>query len=115
MGRTNAKRFGGEPEQMPVTADGEGDSEIQLVDDNNILYGVIMIRTQISLSEQEYEAAKREAEKLGISFAELLRRSLRSMIPSDESKPWMRYAGMVETGDRRASERIDEVVHGDKR
>ena len=74
-----------------------------------------MIRTQISLSEQEYEAAKREAEKLGISFAELLRRSLRSMIPSDESKPWMRYAGMVETGDRHASERIDEVVYGDKR
>ena len=74
-----------------------------------------MIRTQISLSEQEYEAAKREAEKLGISLAELLRRSLRPMIPCDESKPWMRYAGMVETGDRRASERIDEIVHGDKR
>ena len=74
-----------------------------------------MIRTQISLSEHEYEAAKREAERLGISFAELLRRSLRSMIPSDASKPWMRYAGMVETGDHRASERIDEVVYGDKR
>ena len=74
-----------------------------------------MIRTQISLSEQEYEAAKREAEKLGISLAELLRRSLRSMVPSDESKPWMRYAGMVETGDPHSSERIDEVVYGDKR
>ena len=87
---------------------------VGLVDDNSILYGVIMIRTQISLSEQEYEAAKREAEKLGISFAELLRRSLRSMIPSDESKPWMRYAGMVETGNTLSSERIDEVVYGDK-
>lgn len=74
-----------------------------------------MIRTQISLSEQEYQAAKREAETLGISLAELLRRSLRSMIPSDESKPWMRYAGMIETGDPLSSERIDEVVHGDKR
>ena len=74
-----------------------------------------MVRTQISLSEQEYEAARREAEKLGISFAELLRRSLRSIIPSDESKPWMRYAGMVETGDPHSSERIDEVVYGDKR
>ena len=88
---------------------------MQLVDDNSFLYGVIMIRTQISLSEHEYEAAKREAEKLGISLAELLRRSLRSMIPADESKPWMRYAGMVETGEPRASERIDEVVYGDKR
>ena len=37
------------------------------------------------------------------------------MIPADESKPWMRYAGMVETGEPRASERIDEVVYGDKR
>jgi hypothetical protein len=74
-----------------------------------------MIRTQISLSEQEYQAAKREAETLGISLAELLRRSLRSMLPADASKPWMRYAGMVETGDPRSSERIDEVVYGDKR
>ena len=43
-----------------------------------------MIRTQISLSEAEYQAAKREAAQLGISLAELLRRSLRTLIPSDE-------------------------------
>ena len=59
-----------------------------------------MIRTQISLSEEEYEAAKKEAARLGISLAELLRRSLRAVLLVDESKPWMRYAGMVETGDR---------------
>ena len=58
-----------------------------------------MIRTQISLSEPEYAAAKREASRLGISLAELLRRSLRTMVPADASKPWMRYAGMVESGD----------------
>lgn len=57
----------------------------------------IMIRTQISLSEAEYQAAKREAAQFGISLAELLRRSLRTLIPSDESRPWMRFAGMVET------------------
>ena len=62
-----------------------------------------MIRTQVSLSKEEYEAAKREAERLGISLAELLRRALRSLIPADESKPWMRYAGMVETGDPNSS------------
>lgn len=73
-----------------------------------------MIRTQISLAEQEYAAAKREASRLGISLAELLRRSLRSMVPADESKPWMRYAGMVESGDARSSERIDEIVYGQK-
>lgn len=73
-----------------------------------------MIRTQISLTEPEYAAAKREASRLGISLAELLRRSLRTIVPADESKPWMRYAGMVESGDPRSSERIDEVVYGQK-
>lgn len=73
-----------------------------------------MIRTQISLSEKDYEAAKNEAAKLGISLAELLRRSLRSVIPVDESKPWMRYAGMVETGEAHASRHIDDIVYGRK-
>ena len=73
-----------------------------------------MIRTQISLSSREYHAAKREAARLGISLAELLRRSLGTILPSDEAKPWMRYAGMVETGDRKASQQIDEVVYGQK-
>lgn len=73
-----------------------------------------MIRTQISLSELEYGAAKREARRLGISLAELLRRSLRTMLPADESKPWMRYAGMIETGDPTASQKIDDVVYGQK-
>jgi hypothetical protein len=73
-----------------------------------------MVRTQISLTEEEYEAAKREAKRLGISLAELLRRSLRSILPVDLSKPWMRYAGMVETGDSDSSQRIDEIVYGQK-
>jgi len=73
-----------------------------------------MVRTQISLSEQDYEMAKREARRLGIPLAELLRRSLRTMLPADESKPWMKYAGMIETGDPRASQRIDDVVYGHK-
>ena len=73
-----------------------------------------MIRTQISLTEKEYVAAKREAERLGISLAELLRRSLRAVIPADEDRPWMRYAGMVESGDPRSSQNIDDVVYGRK-
>jgi hypothetical protein len=73
-----------------------------------------MIRTQVSLSEQEYHAAKREARRLGISFSELLRRSIRTLLPADASKPWMRYAGMIETGDRMSSQKIDDVVYGQK-
>ena len=73
-----------------------------------------MVRTQISLSEEEYRAAKAEAERLGISLAELLRRSLRSVLPADKSKPWMRYSGMIETRDASLSRRIDEIVYGHK-
>ena len=73
-----------------------------------------MIRTQISLSHREYHSAKREAARLGISLAELLRRSLRSILPSDDRKPWMRFAGMIETGDPKASQKIDDVVYGQK-
>ena len=73
-----------------------------------------MIRTQISLSEEEYHAAKEEARRRGISLAELLRRSLRTMLPADENKPWMHLAGMVESGDSNSSQRIDEIVYGRK-
>lgn len=73
-----------------------------------------MIRTQISLNENEYRLAKREASRLGIPLAELLRRSLRDLLPADESKPWMRYAGMVESGNPRSSESVDELVYGQK-
>ncbi len=37
-----------------------------------------MIRTQISLDEEAYRAAKAEARRQGVSLAELLRRALRS-------------------------------------
>jgi hypothetical protein len=73
-----------------------------------------MIRTQISLTKDEYVAAKREAARLGISLAELLRRSLRTVLPVNDTKPWMRYAGMVETGDPASSQHIDDVVYGRK-
>jgi hypothetical protein len=73
-----------------------------------------MIRTQISLTKDEYAAAKREAARLGISLAELLRRSLRTVLPVNDTKPWMRYAGMVETGNPASSQHIDDVVYGRK-
>jgi predicted phosphohydrolase len=73
-----------------------------------------MIRTQISLHEEEYEAAKDEAERLGISLAELLRRSLRQMLPAAGQPPWMRFSGAVQSGDPQSSQRIDEVIYGHK-
>jgi hypothetical protein len=83
--------------------------------DNVMKKSVInMVRTQISLSEEEYLAAKREAERLGISLAELLRRSLRSVLTPRNEPPWMRFAGMIESGDPDSSQRIDELVYDRK-
>ena len=73
-----------------------------------------MIRTQVSLSPEEMRAARAEAKRLGISLAELLRRSLRTLLPVDGAQPWMRYAGMIESGDAEASRRIDDVIYGQK-
>lgn len=73
-----------------------------------------MIRTQISLAKSDYDAAKVEAARLGISLAEFFRRALRSALPADESQPWMHYAGMIESGDPDASRTIDDVVYGHK-
>jgi hypothetical protein len=87
---------------------------MRLAHDNRNIYIVIMIRTQISLPEEEYEAAKQEARRLGVSLAELLRRALRSVLRVDDSKPWMRYAGMIESGDPDSSRTVDEVVYGQK-
>ncbi|HEX7700295.1 MAG TPA: ribbon-helix-helix protein, CopG family, partial [Kofleriaceae bacterium] len=73
-----------------------------------------MLRTQISLTVEEMRAAQREARRLGVSLAELIRRSLRALLPADDSKPWMRYAGLIESGDARSSQRIDDVIYGQK-
>ena len=73
-----------------------------------------MIRTQISLDEDEYRQAKQEASALGISIAEFVRRAVRQMLPVDGDMPWMRYAGLVESGDKYSSQKVDEVVYGSK-
>lgn len=73
-----------------------------------------MIRTQISLQEQEYELAKQESKRLGISLAELLRRALRFVLPIRSDKPWMSYAGMVASGNPKSSQEIDSLIYGQK-
>lgn len=72
-----------------------------------------MIRTQVSLEEDLYREAQEEARRQGISFAELCRRALAQALSHRRSdKPWMRFAGAVESGDADASRSVDEVVYG---
>ena len=73
-----------------------------------------MIRTQTSLDKHEYKLMKKEARALGISVAEFVRRAVRQMVPPEGGAPWMRYAGLVESGNPRSSQSIDEVVYGSK-
>jgi hypothetical protein len=74
-----------------------------------------MIRTQVSLDEREYALAKREAQALGVSVAEFVRRAIREALPPRGEGPWMRFAGFVETGNPRSSQSIDGIVYGQKR
>jgi len=60
-----------------------------------------MIRTHVSPEEAEYKLAKKEARTLGISVAEFVRRAIRQTLPPAAGAPWMRYAGFVESGDKR--------------
>jgi hypothetical protein len=71
-----------------------------------------VIRIQVSFDEHDYALAKKEAEALGISVAEFVRRAIRSALPPSGKAVWMRYAGLVESGIPLSSQSIDEIVYG---
>jgi len=73
-----------------------------------------MIRIQVSLDEQDYNLARKEAKGLGISVAEYVRRAIRGALPPAGRPPWMRYAGLVESGNPNSSQSIDDIVYGTK-
>jgi len=71
-----------------------------------------MIRTQISVDGELYTKAKEMARRMGVSVAELCRRSLEATVarqPSD--KPWMTLAGRID-GHPEDSCTVDTVVYG---
>ena len=71
-----------------------------------------MIRLQVRFLKRDYVLAKKEAKALGISVAEFVHRAVRDKWLVCAESPWMRYAGMVESGDPRSSASIDELVYG---
>jgi hypothetical protein len=48
-------------------------------------------------------------------IAALLRSSLGRPLPHDRARPWMRFAGMIESGRSDSSRTIDDVVYAGKR
>ena len=72
-----------------------------------------MIRTQVSLEADAYRDAKDAARRQGISLAEFLRRAIAVALGGRRktTRPWMRYAGAVASGDPDASKTVDEVVY----
>jgi hypothetical protein len=73
-----------------------------------------MIRISVGFDKQDYALAKKEAKTLGISVTEFVRRAVRDKLPVSSEAPWMRYAGMVASGDPNSSQSIDEIVYSPK-
>jgi len=71
-----------------------------------------MIRITVSIEEHEYFLAKTEARSMRISVAEFARRALQQALQPVGRRPWMRFAGLVETGDPRSSRSIDQTLYG---
>ncbi len=71
-----------------------------------------MIRTQIRLDATEYKLLKEQSRALGVSLEEIIRRAIRDVLPHDNRGAWMRFAGLVESGDSRLSQSVDEVAYG---
>jgi hypothetical protein len=71
-----------------------------------------MIRTQISFDPELFARAKQLARSMGISLAELCRRSVEQAVAQEPSdKPWMAYAGRL-SGRAEDSATVDDVVYG---
>ena len=73
-----------------------------------------MIRIQVRLDEHERDLARQKAKSEGISLAEFVRRAVREQLLYARDTPWMRYAGLVESGEPYSSSGIDDVVYNSK-
>ncbi len=73
-----------------------------------------MLRARISPEESDYKLVKKEAKSLGVSVAEYVRRALQNTLPPKGQPHGVRYAGLVESGNPKSSQSIDEIVYGHK-
>lgn len=71
----------------------------------------MMVRTQISLEDQDHARAKKRAAELGISLSELVRRALRSELGERSGRGDLsELFGILDSGHTDTSSRVDELV-----
>lgn len=73
-----------------------------------------MTKAEIALEPELYEQAQEEADRRGMSLTELVQKILREALQEaveELEKPWMRYAGIFDSGDPNASQTVNEVVY----
>ena len=67
------------------------------------------IRVQVTVDPVVHGAAKQEAKRRGLTLSAFIREAMIAALPVDDAKPWMKYAGMLKTGDPNSSRKIDEI------
>jgi hypothetical protein len=73
-----------------------------------------MMSIRVSLDAVEYERVRQQAQQLGISIAEVIRRAVRDALRMAEGGEWMPFAGFVESGNPHSSRSVDDVICGAK-
>lgn len=73
-----------------------------------------MIRTQISLTKDDYETAKQIAEEQGISLAQVLRNAFRESVQTRTAAehPMLKFAGALKGTNPNDSVEHDEIIYG---
>ena len=80
-----------------------------------------MIRTQISLTEDQMRRLRRAAEDRGVSIAAVIREAIEQTVPDEDADRMARQrrafalAGAFDSGRRDTSERHDEVLAEESR
>jgi hypothetical protein len=69
-----------------------------------------MVQIELHLTEAEHAAAAHEAKCCGMSIEDFARWALTAAVV-DADKPWMRYAGMVDSGKATPPDEIDRIAY----
>jgi hypothetical protein len=87
---------------------------------DHVCYHAVMIRTQISLTEEQMKRLRREARRRRVSLAALIREAVDRTVPDEDAERRARIevmlsaAGSVSSGTGRVAAEHDEVLGGER-